>query len=186
MNADPLLQGFFEEATELLADFEAGLLRLETTPEDSELLNRIFRAAHTLKGNSAMLGLDEIAHFTHALEDLLDRLRKGQRRVTPALVNTLLASADVLRVLLDRARAGGGQASPEDQASEERVLEGIHALVSGKEPVLRAQGAPGAQAAPAAPAPAAPAAERTLFEIRFRSEERRVGKECRSRWSPYH
>ena len=161
MNADPLLQGFFEEATELLADFEAGLLRLETTPEDSELLNRIFRAAHTLKGNSAMLGLDEIAHFTHALEDLLDRLRKGQRRVTPALVNTLLASADVLRVLLERARAGGGQASPEDQASEERVLEGIHALVSGKEPVVRAQGAP----APAAPAAAA--AERTLFEIRF-------------------
>ncbi len=165
MNADPLLQGFFEEATELLADFEAGLLRLETTPEDSELLNRIFRAAHTLKGNSAMLGLDEIAHFTHALEDLLDRLRKGQRRVTPALVNTLLASADVLRVLLERARAGGGQASPEDQASEERVLEGIHALVSGKEPVVRAQGAPAAQAAPAAPAAAA--AERTLFEIRF-------------------
>ena len=77
MSADPLLQAFFEEAAELLADFESGLLALEENPSDAELLNRIFRSAHTLKGNSSMLGLDEIAHFTHALEDLPDQLRKG-------------------------------------------------------------------------------------------------------------
>ena len=90
MSDDSLVQAFFEEADDLLADFEAGLLRLETAPDDAELLNRIFRNAHTLKGNSAMLGFEDVAHFTHALEDLLDQLRKGQRAVTPRVVDALL------------------------------------------------------------------------------------------------
>src|SRR5213083_3806292 len=79
MTDDPLIAAFFEEAAELLSDFEAGLLQLEARPDDVELLNGIFRGAHTLKGNSAMLGFEAIARVTHGLEDVLDQLRKGQR-----------------------------------------------------------------------------------------------------------
>lgn len=96
MNADSVIVVYSEEATELLADFEAGLLRLEKSIDDKELLNRIFRCAHTIKGSGAMLGLDGVAHFTRALEDMLDQLRKGQLTVSPRVVDPLLASVDVL------------------------------------------------------------------------------------------
>ena len=60
MSTDPLLGAFFEEAAELLTDSEMALIELERHPDDRELLNRIFRCAHTLKGNSAMLGFQEV------------------------------------------------------------------------------------------------------------------------------
>ena len=162
MSADPLLQAFFEEAAELLADFEAGLLRLEESPDDAELLNRIFRSAHTLKGNSSMLGLEEIAHFTHVLEDLLDQLRKGLRAVTRPVVDALLDSGDVLRTLLGRAQSGPAAAAPEEKEATERVLGSLRAILGG----AQAAPPPARERTPAA-APPSPAAE-TLYEIRFR------------------
>ena len=159
MSADPLLQAFFEEAAELLADFESGLLSLEENPSDAELLNRIFRSAHTLKGNSSMLGLDEIAHFTHALEDLLDQLRKGRLVVTPQTVNTLLASGDVLHTLVSRAEGDPRPASPQEQEAAQRVHQALRAILSGKQVEVLPE-----RAREPAPAPAA----ETLFEIRFR------------------
>jgi two-component system chemotaxis sensor kinase CheA len=157
-----LLQAFFEEAAELLADFEAGLLRLEESPDDAELLNRIFRSAHTLKGNSSMLGLEEIAHFTHVLEDLLDQLRKGLRAVTRPVVDALLDSGDVLRTLIARAQSGPAAAAPEDKEATERVLGSLRAILDG----AKAAPPPARERTPAA-APASPAVE-TLYEIRFR------------------
>src|SRR6266487_3571912 len=100
MTDDGLLAAFFEEAEELLASFEAGLLQLETRADDAELLNGIFRSAHTLKGNSAMLGFDEVARVTHGLEDLLDRLRKGELDVSARVIDALLYAKDVVRQLL--------------------------------------------------------------------------------------
>ncbi len=61
MSQDPIIQAFLEEAEELLTQYEDSLLQLEDQPEDAEVLNRIFRAAHTLKGNSGMLGLETMA-----------------------------------------------------------------------------------------------------------------------------
>jgi two-component system chemotaxis sensor kinase CheA len=101
---DPVVDIFFEEAAELLADFEAGLLELEGTQGEPELLHRIFRAAHTIKGNAAMLGFDAIARFTHGLESLLDALRTGARPVTGEVVDALLVSGDVLRRMLRSAQ----------------------------------------------------------------------------------
>jgi two-component system chemotaxis sensor kinase CheA len=158
-----MVQAFFEEAAELLADFEAGLLRLEEAPGDGELLNRIFRAAHTLKGNSSMLGFEEIAHFTHALEDLLDQLRKGQRAVTPPVIDALLASGDIVRGLLERARGGAG-ATAEERQTIERVLGALLAHLRGEVPAPVASRAAAASVA----APAVPPAQRTLYEIDFR------------------
>ena len=95
-----LIQAFTEEAAELVEAFEQGLLDLEQTPDDSEVLNKIFRSAHTIKGNSAMLGFSDVAHFTHSLEDVLDRMRKGRLRVNRAGMNLLLRSLDMLKLKL--------------------------------------------------------------------------------------
>ncbi len=160
-SVDPMVQAFFEEAAELVADFEAGLLRLEAAPDDAELLNRIFRAAHTLKGNSAMLGFEEVAHFTHALEDLLDQLRKGQRAVAPPVVDALLASSDIVRALLECARSGVS-VTAEVARTKEQALAALHAILRGEEPApLGSRKAPAAAPCGGAPAP------RTLYEIEF-------------------
>src|SRR5215470_12190003 len=90
-------QAFFDEAADLLADFEGLLLRLEETPEDPELLNTIFRCAHSIKGGSATFGFTDIAHFTHGLETLLDKVRNGQVRVDRALAQLLLESLDQMK-----------------------------------------------------------------------------------------
>ncbi len=155
MTADPLVQAFFDEASELLGDFEAGVLRLEEGPHDAELLNRIFRSAHTLKGNSAMLGFERMARFTHALEDLLDQLRQGRRTVTPRAVDALLASSDVLRALVAAAQAERADGSDEERAAEAKALAAIKVTLEAPEPQ------------PGGP-PTAAAATRALWEIEFR------------------
>ena len=94
-------------------------------PDDAELLNRVFRAAHPLKGNSKILGFETVAKFTHELENLLDRLRKRELFVTQNVADTLLASLDVLNALL--AEIGGG--APHDPISREQVSQRIGALV---------------------------------------------------------
>ena len=156
MSDDLLVQAFCEEAGDLLGDFEAGLLLLEKTPKDAELLNRIFRDAHTLKGNSAMLGFEDVARFTHALEDLLDQLRKGQRAVTPRVVDMLLASGDVLRSLLSAVR---GDPGAESEAGTDEVLEALRALQREDEPGSRRERSPVSAAAQREP---------VLYEIELR------------------
>ncbi|MBI5435159.1 MAG: chemotaxis protein CheA [Planctomycetes bacterium] len=150
MNEDPIIQAFLEEADERLGELEGDLLKLEQSPSDNEVVNRIFRCAHTLKGNSRMLGFEEIARFTHSLEDLLDQLRKGQRVVTPDVVDTLLASGDVLRNLVSQA---AGTAHPNPDVTE-GVLHVIHALLgrTGTPPDAPAPAADAGTAAPVAPA----------------------------------
>ena len=157
MSADPLVQAFFEEARELLSDFEAALLRLEDAPGDNDLLNRIFRSAHTLKGNSAMLGFEEIAHFTHSLEDLLDQLRKGQRTVTPRVIDVLLITGDVLRGLVGRAEEDGRAATADEASARERATAALHAVLRGEAEVE--------VTAPAADRDPAVFGVRTLYEI---------------------
>ena len=98
---------FFEEAGEHVAAMEQALLALETSPDDSELVNSVFRAAHSIKGGAGMFGFEALAGFTHVLESLLDRLRQGRDRLTPRAADVLLRSADTLRSLLDAARLRG-------------------------------------------------------------------------------
>jgi two-component system chemotaxis sensor kinase CheA len=98
---------FFEEAEEHVATMERALLALETSPDDSELVNSVFRAAHSIKGGAGMFGFEDLAGFTHVLETLLDRLRQGRDRLTPRVADVLLCSADTLRGLLDAARLRG-------------------------------------------------------------------------------
>jgi len=101
MNLDAALQTFIAESRELLQNMEQALLRIEQTPDDTDTLNAIFRAAHTIKGSAGLFGLDDIVAFTHVAESVLDRVRSGQQAVDGELVAVLLASADHMTELVD-------------------------------------------------------------------------------------
>ncbi len=92
---DQLLAEFISEAGDLLASAEEHLLRLEKG--DAASVQAVFRAVHTIKGNSSFVGLDDINRLAHQLEALLDDLRRGQRTVTTGLMSCLLAGLDRLR-----------------------------------------------------------------------------------------
>jgi two-component system chemotaxis sensor kinase CheA len=100
-----LLSTFFEEATEALTRIESGLLELDTHVGDPhELINDVFRAAHSIKGGAATFGLTTVAELAHVAETLLDRLRSGRCTMSPEVSTVLLESVDVLRHLLQGTR----------------------------------------------------------------------------------
>jgi two-component system chemotaxis sensor kinase CheA len=91
---------FFEESFEALDTMEGSLLKLKDGAADKELVNTIFRVAHSIKGGSATFGFAEVASFTHTLETLLDELRGGKLQVTASISDLLLKSVDVMREML--------------------------------------------------------------------------------------
>src|SRR5262245_7951901 len=101
-----LLQTFFTEAGEHLQTIEAGLVALEDRPEDLEGVHEIFRLAHSLKGDAALVGFPRIAELAHALEDVLERLRDASLPVTADRVTALLHAVDVRRAMVRGAAAG--------------------------------------------------------------------------------
>jgi two-component system chemotaxis sensor kinase CheA len=117
---------FFEEADEHVAAIESILLRLNQVAPDAEELNAIFRAAHSIKGTSGMLGFTEIASLTHVLENLLDDLRKGERQLTEDALDLLLRAGDMVKMQVAFRRGALTQAP--DAAPIEREL---RALVEG-------------------------------------------------------
>ncbi|NYZ61827.1 chemotaxis protein CheA [Luteimonas sp. SJ-16] len=118
---------FFEESREGLEAMEAGLLQLEQGDRDPELINSIFRAAHSIKGGAATFGFDAVAGLTHVLETLLDELRAGKRAVTGAGIDAMLASVDVLRALLGEAETG----QPADPQASQAVQARLNAVLAG-------------------------------------------------------
>lgn len=102
-----LIQDFLTEASELVESLDAGLVQLESEPGSRELLDQIFRALHTIKGAASFLNLPAVTGFSHAAEDALNRLRKGEVQVTQEVMDALLRSVDVIRGMLDELRAGG-------------------------------------------------------------------------------
>ena len=99
-----LVKEFLNETTELLENLDNDLVSLETEPEDSELINRIFRAFHTIKGTSSFLGYDQLVELGHAAEDVLSLLRDGERIVTSDIMDILLNAIDKLKILVDQIR----------------------------------------------------------------------------------
>ncbi len=123
-DAEALLQTFIAETEENLRVMEEGLLSLETRPDDSEILQTVFRMAHTLKGNSASLGFSGLAEFAHALEDQLEKLRKRTRVVSGDLVTVLLEAVDALREMLPAAAEGNHEIGPRHQSVLRRLAAG--------------------------------------------------------------
>jgi two-component system, chemotaxis family, sensor kinase CheA len=97
---------FISEATEYLQNLNKSLLDLEKNPENLELLNEIFRLAHTMKGMAATMGYQKITTVAHQMEDVLDRLRKQELKVTPEIIETMFKSLDVLEPLLQEVSSG--------------------------------------------------------------------------------
>jgi len=131
---------FREEAGELLGELEASLLALEDQPDDQDLINRVFRAMHTIKGSGAMFGFDDIAAFTHEVETVFDKVRNGLFPVCKDLLDLTLAARDHILLLLEDAD------SAEDpdaaiQTEGRRILEGLRRL-SPDSPVPQAQALP--------------------------------------------
>ena len=91
---------FFEETQEHLTNMEALLLELDIADPDTEQLNAIFRAAHSIKGSSGTFGFTNLAQITHILENLLDRIRKGELTLKAEMIDAFLNAGDVLKMLL--------------------------------------------------------------------------------------
>jgi two-component system chemotaxis sensor kinase CheA len=117
-----LLPVFLAESEENLADIEESLLHLETDPDDTEVIDRLFRCAHTLKGNSESLGIDAMASAAHAFESVLQGLRARKFQTTRALVSLMLDVHARLLAMLRVAAAGGVPSLDGDHALVTRLL----------------------------------------------------------------
>jgi len=102
-----ILQDFLVEAFELIEQLDQDLVELENNPDDLELLNRIFRVAHTIKGSSSFLNFDILTELTHHMEDVLNKARKEELKVTPEVMDVVLPSIDMMKALLQLIRDTG-------------------------------------------------------------------------------
>jgi len=127
--SDRFRDAFREEATELLSELESALLELEENPGDKELVDRVFRSMHTIKGSGAMFGFEDVSSFTHEVETAFDLVRKGQLAVTKDLINLTLKARDYIRSLLDPAAEGPG-----DTALRESLLTAFRQVQGKEEP----------------------------------------------------
>ncbi len=107
---DKGMQAFREEALELLDDLESSLLELENNPEDEDVVNRVFRAMHTIKGSGAMFGYDDISTFTHEVETVFDLVREGRIKVDSELINLTFAARDLILSMLNGEEESGEKA----------------------------------------------------------------------------
>jgi two-component system chemotaxis sensor kinase CheA len=97
---------FLDESAEHLDEIEQVLMDFDNGQQDSEGLNQIFRAAHSVKGGAGIFGFDALISVTHIMENLFDKARKGEYQLTPPVINELLTVVDALRQLLDSYREG--------------------------------------------------------------------------------
>jgi two-component system chemotaxis sensor kinase CheA len=125
-NNEELLQDFFAEAQTQVELLESNILVLENDPSQRDPVDEIFRAAHTLKGASATVQMNELSEFTHVLEDVLDQIRESSVAVTPELVDRILAAVDMIKEML--AARERGEVYEKDHSA---ITDSLRELVSG-------------------------------------------------------
>lgn len=124
------LKDFIDESVELLEELSSGLVKMDDPGTDhTDLVNDLFRCFHNLKGNSGIIGYNEINRLTHEAETLLNSIRKGEMQITPDLVDLLLSSVDVLDILIKGIALGAGSATPVDAQT---LVEKLEMASSGK------------------------------------------------------
>ena len=143
MDLSQFTQAFFVEAIELLAEMEQLLLDLDVESPDSEQLNAIFRAAHSIKGGAATFGFTALTETTHVLETLLDRARHGQLSLSGPMIDAFLETKDALQEQLTAYQAG-----------KEPEAERVAHICAVLQQLARENGAADAASAPPPPAPA--------------------------------
>lgn len=126
---DPGIQAFAEESHEMLEEIENILLKLEDEPDDSGLINELFRAVHTIKGASGLFGFDNVMNFTHTAESVMMRVRDGDIPVTSDLLNLLLGCRDHMLVLVDIALDENGALDADVQTADDKLSENLHSFL---------------------------------------------------------
>ena len=106
---DDIINDFLAEASESLEQLDQKFMDLEKQPGDTALLNDIFRSIHTIKGAAGFLGFQQMVDVTHSTEDVLNKLRKGEMRVTPGIMDAILQSVDLIRLLLNNIKEKNGR-----------------------------------------------------------------------------
>lgn len=139
-----ILQDFLVEAFEMIEQLDQDLVELEQRPDDLDLLNRIFRVAHTIKGSSSFLNFDVLTKLTHHMEDVLNKARHGDIRITPEIMDVVLQSIDQMKSLLFCIRDTGSDNTTE--FSIDPTVTRLDAVSSGQS-IPVAQEAPKAQEA---------------------------------------
>lgn len=118
MDMNQYLDIFIEESKEHLQNMNQILLQMESVPEDISLVNEIFRIAHTLKGMSGTMGFQNIAHLTHEMENVLDRIRSGKMKVQSHIIDVLFMCFDELEQYVNNVEATGSEG---DNNSEDLI-----------------------------------------------------------------
>ncbi len=126
MNIESIKEVFREEAQELLARIDIPLMELEKTPDNAELVNTVFRTLHTIKGSGSMCGFDELAKFTHDLENIFDSMRRGLFRADHKIIALTLKAKDCMISLLD------GEDSIEESSIRGEILDELKTAAEGK------------------------------------------------------
>lgn len=142
---DDLIVEFITETNESLQQLDTDLLRLEQNPNDKDLISRIFRLMHTIKGTCGFLGLPRLETVAHRAENVMGRFRDGDLEVTPAYVTLILESLDRVRFLLGHIE----QHQSEPEGNDEDLIVKLDAVYEGRDVAASA-------ATPPTPAPAAP------------------------------
>ena len=127
-----LLEDFLIEAFEMIEEMDQDLVELENNPDDLELLNKIFRVAHTIKGSGSFLSFDKLTHLTHHMEAVLDKARKGELHITPDIMDIILESIDAMKAILEYIRDNGNDTAPEIDV--EPIVQKLDALSKGETP----------------------------------------------------
>jgi two-component system chemotaxis sensor kinase CheA len=125
-----ILQDFLVEAFELIEQLDQDLVELESNPDDLDLLNRIFRVAHTIKGSSSFLNFDVLTELTHHMEDVLNKARKDELKVTPEVMDVVLPSIDMMKGLLEQIKNTG---TDQDGIHIDNIVEKLKAVSSGED-----------------------------------------------------
>lgn len=127
-----ILESYLIESSEILEILTTSLIELEKNPEDSDLINKIFRYFHTIKGTSSFMGFDDIAKLTHSAEDLLNKTRRGELKVSQDIVDALMDSRDRLDFMV------AAITNPDTEIIEyQDLVVRINALSAGEEPPLQ-------------------------------------------------
>lgn len=127
-----ILQDFLVESFELVEKLDEDLVELESNPEDLELLNGIFRVAHTIKGASSFLNFDVLTHLTHHMEDILNKARHGDLLITPDVMDVILESIDLMKELLEKIR----DTSSDEGIDVSACVKKLDKISNGETPVL--------------------------------------------------
>ncbi|EEQ62849.1 hybrid sensor histidine kinase/response regulator [Helicobacter pullorum] len=129
-----ILEDFLIEAFEMIEQLDQDLVELENRPEDLELLNRIFRVAHTIKGSGSFLNFSVLTHLTHHMEDVLNKARHGELTITPDIMDVVLESIDFMKKLLNAIRDTGTDANTGLDSDIANVVARLDAISKGESP----------------------------------------------------